>query len=188
MGLEIETGRILPHGALAATPMRLIRAEVLEAMVLAGLPAGPAGAALARAWHPPDPVTLARPLADLPALFARLAGRGCQVAVATSDDREPTLRTLEALGVAAMVGGVACADDGGPVKPAPDAALRLARALSVAPGRMAVIGDSPADLAMGRAAGAGRVIGVLTGVGDRSILAPLADLVLDSIADLAPGI
>jgi len=28
---------------------------------------------------------------------------------------------------------------------------------------------------------------VLTGVGDRAILEPLADVVLDSIEDLAPG-
>jgi hypothetical protein len=37
---------------------------------------------------------------------------------------------------------------------------------------------------MARAAGAGRVIGVLTGVGDRASLEPLADAVLGSIADL----
>jgi phosphoglycolate phosphatase len=40
---------------------------------------------------------------------------------------------------------------------------------------------------MARAAGAGRVIGVLTGVGDRSILEPLADIVLGSIAELRDG-
>jgi phosphoglycolate phosphatase-like HAD superfamily hydrolase len=40
---------------------------------------------------------------------------------------------------------------------------------------------------MGRAAGAARVIGVLTGVGDRASLEPLADLVLGSIAELAPA-
>jgi phosphoglycolate phosphatase-like HAD superfamily hydrolase len=40
---------------------------------------------------------------------------------------------------------------------------------------------------MGRAAGAGRVIGVLTGVAERSTLEPLADLVLPSIAELLPA-
>jgi phosphoglycolate phosphatase len=57
----------------------------------------------------------------------------------------------------------------------------------VAEDRTAVIGDSPADLAMGRAAGAGLVIGVLTGAGDRRTLAAGADLVLDSIAELLPA-
>jgi phosphoglycolate phosphatase len=47
-----------------------------------------------------------------------------------------------------------------------------------------MIGDSPADLRMGRSAGAGRVIGVLTGVGTLDDLEPLADLVLGSVEQL----
>ena len=38
---------------------------------------------------------------------------------------------------------------------------------------------------MGRRAGAGLVVGVLTGVGDAALFAPVADLVVASIADLA---
>ena len=40
---------------------------------------------------------------------------------------------------------------------------------------------------MARAAGVRRAIGVLTGVGDRSTLEPLADGILRSIEDLAPA-
>jgi phosphoglycolate phosphatase-like HAD superfamily hydrolase len=40
---------------------------------------------------------------------------------------------------------------------------------------------------MARAAGVARTIGVLTGVGDRATLAPLADVVLGSIEELAPA-
>jgi len=40
---------------------------------------------------------------------------------------------------------------------------------------------------MGLAAGVARTIGVLTGVGDQAALNPLADVVLGSIAELAPG-
>jgi phosphoglycolate phosphatase len=50
-----------------------------------------------------------------------------------------------------------------------------------------VIGDSPADLAMGRAAGAGLVLGVRTGVGSDADLAA-ADRTLDSVADLRPAL
>jgi len=49
------------------------------------------------------------------------------------------------------------------------------------------VGDSPADLLMARAAGAARGIGVLTGVGTTATLGGLADAVLGSIAELAPG-
>ena len=63
------------------------------------------------------------------------------------------------------------------VKPAPDMVLHLCRAVGVPPTRTAVVGDSPADLRMARAAGAGLAIGVLTGVGGRADLEPLADVV-----------
>jgi len=46
------------------------------------------------------------------------------------------------------------------------------------------VGDSPHDLDMARAAGAGKAIGVLTGVSARDVLSLHADLVLESIADL----
>jgi phosphoglycolate phosphatase len=64
--------------------------------------------------------------------------------------------------------------------------LRLCDRLGVPPGRAAVVGDSPFDLRMGRAAGVARTIGVLTGVGDLATLQPLADIVLPSIEDLTP--
>ena len=108
-------------------------------------------------------------------------------AVATSDDRAPTERTLDSLGIAGQMAALACADDGFPNKPAPDPVLRICERLGVEPRRTAVVGDSPADLRMGRAAGAGRVIAVLTGVGDETTLAPLSDIVLASIAELAPA-
>ena len=54
--------------------------------------------------------------------------------------------------------------------------------------RVAVVGDTPADLAMGRSAGAGRVIGVLTGVGGRAELEPLADVVLGVDRGAAGGL
>jgi phosphoglycolate phosphatase len=59
--------------------------------------------------------------------------------------------------------------------------LHLCAALGVAPGRTAVVGDAPADLAMARAAGAGLTIGVLSGVGAAADLEPLADVVIASV-------
>jgi phosphoglycolate phosphatase len=187
LGVDRGTGRVLWHGLLAATPMARIRELVAELLVDAGLPPDAAATALARAWHAPDPVTMARAVTDLPALLGRLRQRVRLFAVATSDDRDPTVRTLEALGIAGEMAAVSCADDGHRVKPAPDTVLHLCATLGIPPVRAAVVGDSPADLRMGRAAGVRRVVGVLTGVGDRATLAPLADVVLDSIADLAPA-
>ena len=187
LGVDPASGIVRWHGLLAATPMARIRDAVAGLVSDAG--AGPerAAAALDAVWHAPDPVALAQPVAELPALLERLRERVRLFAVATSDDREPTERTLLALGVAEEFAALACADDGFPNKPAPDPVLQLCARLGIKPDRTAVVGDSPADLRMGRAAGVARTIAVLTGVGDRATLEPLADVVLDSIADLAPG-
>jgi HAD superfamily hydrolase (TIGR01509 family) len=187
LGVDPASGMVAWHGLLAATPMARIR-DAIEAYVdAAGAGPGRAAAAVADAWNAPDPVALAQPVTDLRDLLARLRTRVPSFAVATSDDRGPTVRTLEALGVADEFASLVCADDGIPNKPAPDPVLRTCDRLGIPPARTAVVGDSPADLRMARAAGAGRVIAVLTGVGDAPTLAPLADLVLASIADLAPA-
>jgi phosphoglycolate phosphatase len=184
LGVDAATGRIHAHGLLAATPMSRIR-EVVETYVReVGATPAQAEAAVRSAWHAPDPVALAQPVTDLPALFAELRTTVGTFAVATSDDRDPTERTLEALGVADEFAALACADDGIRNKPAPDPVLHLCDVLGIPPSRTAVVGDSPADLRMGRAAGVARSIGVLTGVGERQSLEPLADFVLDSIAGL----
>jgi phosphoglycolate phosphatase-like HAD superfamily hydrolase len=187
LGVDPGTGLVHAHGLLAATPMSRIRERIEAYLVESDVPPARAAAAVDAAWHAPDPVALARPVTDLPALFARLRPIVGKFAVATSDDRDPTERTLAALGIAGEMAALVCADDGIPNKPAPDPVLHLCRLLGVPPERAAVVGDSPADLRMARAAGAARTIGVLTGVADRPALEPFADAILGSIAELVPA-
>ena len=187
LGVDRTTGLVHAHGLLAATPMSRIR-DVVEADVAeAGAMPDEAAAAVAAAWHAPDPVALAHPVTNLPSLLDRLSTRVGTFAVATSDDRDPTERTLAALGINDRFAELVCADDGIRTKPSPDPVLHLCRSLGVPPGRTAVVGDSPADLLMGRGAGAARSIAVLTGVGDRASLEPHADVIIGSIAELAPA-
>ena len=184
LGYDPATGLVQPGGGLAATPMARLRERTHELLVAEGLGDDEAERALAAAWHAPDPVGLARPLANLADLFGGLHASGRLVAIATSDDRDPTERTLTALGLADAVDALVCADDGVAVKPAPDMVLRLCAELGVAPARTAVVGDTAADLRMAREAGAGLAIGVLTGVGARSDLEPFADRVIATVASL----
>ena len=135
------------------------------------------------AWFVPDPVALAVPLTDLPALFGQLRDGGRRIAVVTTDDRAPTDATLRALGARDAVEAMVCGDDGFPMKPEPDPVFAICQALQTEPPRVAVVGDSPADLAMARAAGAGLVVAVLTGVGTAADLAA-ADVVIPSVDDL----
>jgi len=184
VGFDPATGAVAPGGPLAVATMAEIRTLADEVLRASGLSPASAAAATQAGWYIPDPVALARPLADLPALFGALRARSMRIAVATTDDRAPTLATLTALGVAPLIDALACGDDGRPIKPAPDAILALCQQLGIAPAQAAMVGDTAADLRMGRAAGVGLTVGVLSGVGSADVLAPLADLLLPSVAEL----
>jgi len=184
LGVDPVAATVRAGGGLAATPMARLRDRTREVLLAGGLTAADAERALEEAWHAPDPVASARPVTDLGDLFDRLRAGGCGIAVATTDDRDPTERTLAALGIADRIDATVCADDGIAVKPAPDMILHLCATLGVEPARTAVVGDTAADLQMGRAAGAGLIVAVLTGVGGRGDLAPLADVVIASIEEL----
>jgi len=187
LGFDAASGRTLAHAPLAVMPMARLRDLTVEVLRAACRSGTAAEDAVRRSWQAPDPVALAHPLADLPALFTSLREGRRRIAVATSDDRAPTEATLAGLGVAGLVDVVVCADDGLPVKPAPDMVLHLCRTLGIPPSRAAMIGDAPADLVMGRAAGVGLRVGVLSGVGSRRDLEPLADVILPSVASLLDG-
>ena len=187
VGFDPASGAVAPSGPLAIATMAEIRALAEHVLREVGLSPASAAAALQAGWYIPDPVALARPLADLPALFGALRARGMRIAIATTDDRAPTLATLTALGIASLIDALACGDDGRPIKPAPNAILALCEQMGIAPAQAAMIGDSTADLCMGRAAGVGLVVGVLSGVGSAELLAPLADLLLPTVAGLLVG-
>jgi phosphoglycolate phosphatase-like HAD superfamily hydrolase len=187
IGFDPTRNRVVAGGPLAISTMAGI-AEVVAAVVRRWCPSvAAARRAVETAWFEPDPVALARPLADLPDLFERLVAGGRRIAVATTDDRAPTEATLRALGVRGYVSALACGDDGIGLKPDPAMVLAVCAALRTDPSRTAIVGDTPADLAMGRAAGLRRVIGVLSGVGLRPDLEPLADRLIGSVAELAPA-
>lgn len=184
IGYDPSTGRVRPGTPLAVGTMAEIR-EIVAAVIRRWCPnVGAARRAVEMAWFVPDPVSTARPLADLHSLFGAVRSSGRTIAVATTDDRLPTDATLRALGVRDEVAALACGDDGVGVKPDPRMLLAVCEAVRVVPARTAVVGDSVVDLDMGRGAGAGVVIGVLSGIGNADQLAPLADLVLPSVSGL----
>lgn len=184
IGFDPSSGRVRPGTPLAIATMAEIR-EVVAAVVRRWCPnIAAARRAVDAAWFVPDPISTAVPTTDLAALFGTLRASGRQLAVATTDDRAPTEATLRALGIREHVAALACGDDDVRVKPDPRMVLAICEALGIPPGRTAVVGDTVADLTMGRDAGAGRVIGVLSGVDGAERLSAVADLVLPSIAAL----
>jgi len=179
-----QSGQIEPTGPLAVLPLANLRVLTVDVLAEAGLSPQEAQVAVAAIWHAPDPVNSAHPLTDLVALFSALHHRGAKIAIATMDERASTEVQLVCLGLESCVDALVCVDDGVPGKPAPDMVWAVCRMTGVAPTQAAVVGDAVADLEMGRSAGAGLVIGVLSGISPIEMLAPRADLVIGSVAEL----
>ena len=128
--------------------------------------------------------TTAVPVAALGPVLRRLKARGLALGIATNDSQAGIEATLGAFGVLGLFDFLAGYDSGHGMKPEPGMALAFCKACGLQAAEMAVVGDNLHDLAMGRAANAGLVVGVLTGTGGRADLAARADHVLDSIAGL----
>jgi phosphoglycolate phosphatase-like HAD superfamily hydrolase len=183
IGFDPTRDRVVPGGPLAIATMDGIR-DLVGAVLRRWCPSVPAAMRiLGEAWFEPDPVATALPLADLDVVLGSIRASGRRIAVATTDDRRPTEATLAGLGLARLVDVVVCGDDAGPTKPDPEALIAIGRRLGAPPARIAIVGDTPADLRMGRGAGS-VAVGVASGVTAAADLEPFADVVLGSIEAL----
>ncbi|SDG05445.1 HAD family hydrolase [Thalassobaculum litoreum] len=131
-------------------------------------------------WHAQAMAHLT-PIDPLPSLFAGLRADGLRCGLATNDSETGARDTAERLGIAPHLSFTVGYDSGHGAKPGPGMLLAAQAAWGLAPAKTAMVGDSPADLAAGRAAGCGLVIGVLSGASGREVLEPLADLLLEDV-------
>ena len=122
-----------------------------------------------------------RPVGDLPALLARLRGRGLRLGVATMDTTAVAQATMARLGIAPYLDLVVGADAGHGEKPGPGMVLAFCAACGLVPAEVVMVGDTPADLLMARRAGCAAAIAVLTGATRPEDLAPHANHVLASV-------
>lgn len=124
------------------------------------------------------------PVGDLAAILGGLKRRGLALGIASSDGEAAIRATVARFGLGDLVDFVAGWDSGHGPKPEPGMVHAFCRAVGVAPAEVAMVGDTLHDLAMGRAAGVGLRVGVLTGTGTADVLGREADLVLAGIHDL----
>jgi phosphoglycolate phosphatase len=182
-GYDATTRVIDPDGRLAHAPMSLLYQTCETTLREAGLTAAAARRIMQSEWRTPDPAT-AVPLTNLSYLFAALKQAGLKIAIATSDSYAPTAAAMDNLDVAGYLDAIASGDQGFAPKPSPEMIHSLCRQLAVDPAQAMMVGDTPADMQMGRAAGVGLVIGVLSGATPAAVMEPLADITLASVADL----
>lgn len=126
------------------------------------------------------------PVEGARATLERLRAAGLSVVLTTGFAPATRDAILDGLGWRSLVDAALSPVDVGRGRPAPDlvlAAVIRAQASSVA--SAVVVGDTTSDIATGRAAGAGLVVGVLTGAHDRAALAAAgADAVIDDVTAL----
>lgn len=115
-----------------------------------------------------------------------LKGRGAKVAFTTGFSSSTAKAILASLGWKDLADVVLTPEDAGRGRPAPDLALMsVIRTQTSSVAATVVVGDTESDAGTGRSAGAGLVVGVLTGGrAEDALRAAGADLVLASVADL----
>lgn len=127
------------------------------------------------------------PIPGVPEVLAGLRQRGIKVVLSTGFDREVTDNLLGVLGWdSSVLDGVVCIDDVPVGRPAPYLIHQAMQRTGVQDVRSVLVaGDTARDLQAGTNAGAGIVIGVLTGgVSRESLSAQPHTHILDSLADL----
>jgi len=124
------------------------------------------------------------PVPQLAETLETLSAVRLAMGVATSDNTRSAEVGLQAMGVRSHFSFVCGYDAGHGHKPGPGMVLAFCDHARLSPQAVAVVGDSVHDLHMARSAGAGMVVGVLTGPAKRADLESLADVVLPSIAEL----
>jgi phosphoglycolate phosphatase len=107
-----------------------------------------------------------------------------RLGVATNDSTSGAEKTLVTLGVAQLFDAAYGYDAVANPKPAPDTIQAFCDLTGLKPAQIAMVGDNRHDLEMARAGGCGLAVGVLSGTGTRESLAEIADVILDSVADL----
>ncbi|MFZ2159448.1 MAG: HAD family hydrolase [Bradyrhizobium sp.] len=122
-------------------------------------------------------------IGDPRTLLTSLASRGYRLGLVTNDAEITARAHARKLGLDGVLEFVAGYDSGFGAKPDPGPVLAFAQAVGAAASETAVVGDSVHDLAAARAAGA-VAIAVLTGPAPSAVLAPHADAVLGSPAEL----
>ena len=123
-------------------------------------------------------------MTDLLGLFSELKGLDYTLGVATMDIEQAATILLERFGIRHHVDFICGCDSGYGHKPDPGMVHGFCTACDLQPEDILVIGDTPHDLQMGRAAGVGTVVAVLSGVASRKMLEPYADHVLESVDGL----
>lgn len=179
-GMDPVTGAIVPDSLFASANT----VEIAEGMMAAGSPFSLDILVPRIDDCFAEAAQLSVPVTELEPLFSRLRGKGLRLGIASSDNERSIRVAAERFGILPYIDFVAGYDSGYGKKPEAGMVLGFCAATGLAPSEVAVVGDNNHDLHMGRNAGAGLKIGVLSGTGSRETLSLHSDMVLTDITEL----
>lgn len=188
-GVCLKKGEVDPQGYLSIGSMNDLSESLSSSVAQEGISPEKAESSVARAlkaaYQAVEEKNLVQPLPGIPQALKKLHEQGFKMAIVTTDDSEKALENLQCLGLSDYFEAVLGCDLVAACKPAPDLVLEACRLLKTRPEKVAVIGDTVADMKMGKAAGAKLSLGVTSGVTPKKILLEVADMVLGSVAEMA---
>lgn len=179
-GMDPASGHIVPDSLFAAGNTR----EIAEGLVAAGSPIDSDILTPMLDELFASSAELSVPVTELAPLFSSLHGRGYKLGIASSDNERSIRHIVDRFGISSYVDFVAGYDSGHGSKPEPGMVLGFCRATGLEPRQVAVVGDNNHDMHMGRNAGAGLKVAVLSGTGSRATLEAASDICLNDITEL----
>lgn len=123
-------------------------------------------------------------LCDLKSLLGDLKARGYVIGIASSDNEEAIRTTTIVHEIDGHVDFLAGYDSGHGTKPGPGMVHALCADINCPTSQVIVVGDNRHDMEMGRNAGVGFTVGVLSGTGTAETLGNCADVVLKNVMEL----
>lgn len=179
-GMDPVTGAIRPDSMFAAGNTR----DIAEAMASGGsvIPLEELVARIDDFFAEAAQFSVA--ITQLLPLFERLSARGLRLGIASSDNERSIRITAERFGILPFLDYVAGYDSGHGPKPEAGMVLGFCKSTGLNPEQVAVVGDNNHDLLMGKAAGAGLKVGVLSGTGTRDTLGRHSDVILADITQI----
>ena len=155
LGLSAEG--LAPDGLLATATLSDLTSQTEQVLREAGVSETQARDRAITARKAATQLSSVQPLAslgDVRSALEALAAAGLRLAVATTDDRGPTLDALWRLGIDGLIEFVVAADDAIPAKPHPAVLDTIAAAFGMPTSSVLMVGDSQRDAETARNAGA----------------------------------
>jgi len=170
MGVNLETGRMMPEGPVGVKPRSEIVNVAVQAVNLLGAKTDALSMESMFKEIDQSSATNMRPLLKiLPGvvdILDSLSKQGIPVAIVTTDLTERAEKAMDAIGLLHFFIDIVGGDAVKKTKPFPDLAEYVISKHNCSPDNVVVIGDHPVDIQMGQTAGVRTNIGVLTGLSD----------------------